>query len=175
MQQGYVQLYTGNGKGKTTAMLGLTLRAVGAGLKVYLGQFIKDMQYSEIKAVRDRLPEVCLEQYGTGEGIFIGRSPKEADRAAALAGLEKAKQAMCSGNYDLVILDEVNIAVHYKLILAEELLAFLGARPSCVEVVLTGRYAHPDIIAAADLVSEITPVKHYYADQGVTARTGIER
>jgi len=165
------QVYTGDGKGKTTAMLGLTLRATGAGLRVYIGQFLKGGDYSEIKAIKNSLPTVTVEQYGPKN--LINRAPTEQDKQAALQGLETAMQAASSGNYDIVILDEVNVAVFLSLLTTEDILAFIQKKPDNVELILTGRYAKDEIIAAADLVSEITEVKHYYT-AGVPARVGIE-
>ena len=172
MEKGYVQVYTGNGKGKTTAMLGLTLRACGAGLRVYVGQFIKSMEYSEIKALKEFLPMVKTEQFGTG--CFIFREASQEDVDAAREGFNKAMEAMCSGEYDVVMLDEINVAVYYGMISKEEVLELIRKKPEHVELILTGRYAADEIIEAADLVSEVTEVKHYYK-QGVMARDGIER
>ena len=180
MEKGYLQIYTGNGKGKTTAALGLALRALGAGLSVYVGQFIKGMRYSEIRALdelaaifkrRDGSPALEVRQFG--RGCFIRREPEPADIEAAREGLEAARKAMLSGNYDLVILDELNVAVSIGLISESEALAFAGKRPAAVELVLTGRGAPDALIQAADLVTEMREVKHYYA-RGVEARKGIE-
>jgi len=170
--KGYVQVYTGNGKGKTTAAFGLALRAVGAGLRVFIAQFVKDSKYSEIKAVERLDDAITLKQFG--RGLFLNREPDEADIRCAREGLEEVRQLMCSGLYDIVILDEVNIAVYYDLFSVEDLLGFMGARPDTVELVLTGRKADPRIIEAADLVTEMVEVKHYY-HQGVKARVGIEK
>ncbi|MFO7599804.1 MAG: cob(I)yrinic acid a,c-diamide adenosyltransferase [Candidatus Desulfacyla sp.] len=170
--KGYVQVYTGNGKGKTTAAFGLALRAVGAGLRVFIAQFVKDAKYSEIKAVERLDDAITLKQFGRGH--FLNREPDEADIRCAREGLEEVRQLMCSGLYDVIILDEVNIAIYYNLISVEDLLAFMGARPDPVELVLTGRKADPRIIEAADLVTEMVEVKHYY-HQGVKARVGIEK
>jgi cob(I)alamin adenosyltransferase len=177
MKQGYVQVYTGNGKGKTTAALGLCMRALGAGLSVYIGQFIKGMRYSEIITL-EKLSSIFgseklkVEQYG--RGCFIWRTPEPADIAAAQEGLKKATQAMLSGNYDLVIVDEINIALYYNLISEKDLNQFLDSRPLEVELVLTGRYAPASLIARADLVTEMCEIHHYYT-KGVEAREGIER
>ncbi len=163
-------MYTGEGKGKTTAMLGLALRASGAGLRVYIGQFLKDGEYSEIKALRN-LPEVFAEQYG--EGFTIGK-PSCMDKAAAKAGLDKAKAAMLSERFDVIMLDEINVALLLGLLTLDEVLDMLGQKPQSVELVLTGRAAPDEIIEAADLVSEIKEIKHYY-NAGVPARDGIEQ
>ena len=169
--QGYVQVYTGHGKGKTTAMLGLTLRAAGAGLRVYIGQFLKYMEYSEIKAIKTYLPMVEVEQYGQGYSLD-GRISME-DAQTAAAGLEKATQAMLSGKYDIIALDEVNMAVLLGFVSKEALLELIKKRPYGIELILTGRYAMPEIVAAADVVTEMCEVKHYY-NAGVAAREGVE-
>jgi cob(I)alamin adenosyltransferase len=168
---GYIHVYTGNGKGKTTAALGLSLRAAAAGKKVYIGQFVKGMHYSEL----DLLPtitNITLKQYG--RGCFIFNEPTGEDFAAARAGLAELARILHSGDYDLVILDEVNIALHYGLIQFEDLQAALVGRAEQVEVVLTGRYAPQKLIDMADLVTEMREIKHYYS-QGVEARIGIEK
>ncbi len=170
--KGYVQVYTGDGKGKTTAAFGLALRAVGAGLRVFIAQFVKNSKYSEIKAVERLGDAITLRQYGRGH--FLNRKPDEADIRSARKGLEEVQRLMCSGVYNIIILDEVNIATYYNLFSVEDLLAFMGARPDHVELVLTGRKADPRIIEAADLVTEMKEVKHYY-QQGVKARVGIEK
>jgi len=170
MTTGKVQVYTGNGKGKTTAAMGLTLRATGAGFKVFIGQFAKGAEYSEIKALQ-LLDGVRVEQFG--RHCFIINEPEEEDVRLARDGLEMARTAMKSGEYDLIILDEANIALFYKLFSVETLLAFIDEKPESVELIITGRYAPEAIIERADLVTEMREIKHYYT-QGLEARTGIE-
>jgi cob(I)alamin adenosyltransferase len=168
--RGYIHVYTGNGKGKTTAALGLSLRAAAAGKKVYIAQFVKGMHYSEL----DLLPSIAnitLKQYG--RGCFIYTDPTEED-IAARAGLSEMARILNSGEYDLVVLDEVNIALYYGLFSFEDLKAALLQRAEQVEVVLTGRYAPQELIDMADLVTEMREIKHYYT-MGVEARTGIEK
>jgi cob(I)alamin adenosyltransferase len=169
--QGYVQIYTGDGKGKTTAALGLTIRSVGAGLRVYFSQFMKKYDYSEILGLKRLGDRVTVVQFGTGR--YVIGAPCVEDVAAARAGLETLRVALTSGDYDVVIADEANVAVSCGLLTEREVLDLIERRPLAVELVLTGRGATPAIIAAADLVSEMVPVKHYYK-QGVTARKGIE-
>ena len=171
LEKGYVQVYTGNGKGKTTAMLGLALRACGAGLRVYIGQFIKSEAFNEVKALQ-QLPNIDIEQYGAGGLILAGATMDDAQAAAA--GMKKATEALLCGKYDMVALDEINMAVLLGLVSVEDVLTLIEKKPHSVELVLTGRFAHPDIVAAADLVSEIRDVKHYY-NAGVPARDGIEQ
>lgn len=169
--QGYVQVYTGDGKGKTTAALGLALRAVGAGLRVYLGQFMKKFDYSEIVGLRVLGGQVQVAQYGNDCHV-IG-TPAPADAAAARRGLAQLRNALMSGQWDVVIADEANVALAYALLTEQDLLDLIAVRPANVELVLTGRGATAAVMAAADLVTEMKAVKHYYA-RGVTARKGIE-
>lgn len=171
-EKGYVHVYTGNGKGKTTAMLGLALRASGAGLKVYIGQFVKSMAYSEVKAIEGFLPNVVIEQYGPG--CFLKHAPIAKDAEITKQGLEKAIKALLSGDYDIVMLDEINVAIHLGLLDVESVLEMIRQKPKNIELVLTGRYALPQIINSADLVSEINEVKHYYTAD-VLSREGIDR
>lgn len=170
-EKGYLQIYTGNGKGKTTASLGLMLRAVGAGKKVLLAQFAKGQIYSEIKAIERYLPQVTVRQYGLK--CFIHGTPTAEDIAKARQGLQEVAEAMAARRYDVYILDEADIAVYYHLFSAEELLDALAQRAPEAEVVITGRYASDKLVEAADLVTEMREVKHYY-HQGVMARVGIE-
>jgi cob(I)alamin adenosyltransferase len=170
--KGYLQVYTGDGKGKTTAALGLSLRAAGAGLKVYIAQFLKQGQYSEIKALEQFSQNIEIEQFG--QGMFIKNKPTQDEIHAAQAGLEKARQQLISGQFDLVILEEGNVASSLGLFSVQDLLALIDQKPDHVELVITGRGAVPEVIAQADLVTEMKAVKHYY-DQGVQARIGIEK
>ena len=169
--KGLVHVYTGNGKGKTTAAFGLALRSVGAGMKVFIGQFVKGKQYNENLAVARHLKNITVKQYGLG--CFIVNTPTEDDIKAAGKGLEEMRKIIQEGKYDLVIMDEVNIALYYKLIDVNQLIEIIKAKPDHVEVVLTGRYAPQEIIDMADLVTEMKEVKHYY-QQGIEARDGIE-
>ncbi|MDO9288532.1 MAG: cob(I)yrinic acid a,c-diamide adenosyltransferase [Thermodesulfovibrionales bacterium] len=177
MRKGYIQVYTGNGKGKTTASLGLALRAAGAGLKVFIGQFIKKRRCSEHKALERFKDLITVKQYGTG---FVRKAESREQRAetkaieAAGKGLEEIKKVIASKKYNLVILDEINVALHYNLLDVEEILSLLDAKPLNVEIVLTGRYADGRIIERADLVTEMKEIKHYYK-KGVKARRGIEK
>jgi len=172
LSKGYVQVYTGDGKGKTTAALGLAVRAAGHGLRTYVGQFMKGQHYGELDALRG-FPAVTVEQYGDVRCIHREEvTPEHA--AQARRGLERAREAMLSQRYDIVVLDEVNVTIWFGLLTVEEALAFLDERPDHVEVVLTGRRAPQALIERADLVTEMREVKHYY-QQGVAARQGIER
>lgn len=169
--KGYIQVYTGNGKGKTTAAFGLALRAAGAGMKVFIAQFVKGKPYSEIEAVRQYLTGITIRQYG--RGCFIVKTPDEEDIRAARKGLDEVSKVIASGAYDLVILDEATIALWYKLISVDELNRILDRKPDATEIVITGRYAPKELTDRADLVTEMQEVKHYYT-RGVEAREGIE-
>jgi len=170
--KGYIQVYTGDGKGKTTAALGLALRASGHGMHTYIGQFMKGQIYGELEALRDH-PYITIEQYG--DVRCIRREEVTSDHVAqAQRGLERVREAMLSGEYDIVVLDEVNVTIWFGLLTVEEVLALLDERPEHVEVILTGRRAPPELIERADLVTEMREIKHYY-QQGVLARKGIER
>ena len=169
--KGYIQIYTGEGKGKTTAALGLTLRAVGAGKKVLFAQFVKGQKYSEIKAIEQFLPNVVLKQYGLK--FFIDKLPSEEDIKSAKAGLTELAEIIKSSDYDIIVLDEVNIALYYDLFSVEELIEILMNKKEETELILTGRYAPQELIEIADLVTEMKEIKHYY-QQGVIARKGIE-
>ncbi|MFH1195979.1 MAG: cob(I)yrinic acid a,c-diamide adenosyltransferase [bacterium] len=168
--KGYIHIYTGNGKGKTTAALGLALRAAGAGKSVFIAQFVKGMHYSELEAIK-RIPEIEIKQYGLD--CFIINEPTNADIQAAQAGLAEVSEIIKAGKYDLVILDEACIAIYYRLFNSGELIEILELKPESMEIIITGRYAPPELIAMADLVTEMHEVKHYYT-QGVEARKGIE-
>jgi cob(I)alamin adenosyltransferase len=169
---GYVHVYTGDGKGKTTAALGLALRAAGAGMKVFIAQFIKGRHYSEIDAL-GRFPDlVSIEQYG--RGCFIFRKPTEEDIAAARKGLAEAREVLIGGRHRVVVLDEACCAVGCGLFSADDLLAVVDEKPEHVELIVTGRGAPPALVERADLVTEMRQVKHYYTE-GVVARTGIEK
>ncbi len=171
MRKGYVQVYTGNGKGKTTAALGLALRASGAGLRVFIVQFMKKTRCSEHAAL-DRFGDLVAFRL-CGTGLLRGRKPSAADIRAARQGLEEAQTALASAAYDVIILDEANVAAHYDLVAVQDLLDLIERRPAKTELVITGRYADQRVIEAADLVTEMREVRHY-AGRGVKARRGIE-
>ncbi|MEE9499803.1 MAG: cob(I)yrinic acid a,c-diamide adenosyltransferase, partial [Candidatus Omnitrophota bacterium] len=159
LKKGLVQIYTGDGKGKTTAALGLALRAAGAGCKVYIGQFIKDKAYSEIKALK-RIKNIKIEQYG--RGCFIRKKPKKIDTEYAEKGLSKAQKNIVSGKYDLVILDEANVALGLGLIQVKDVFNLIKHKPATLELVLTGRYCPKALLRYAALVTEMKEIKHPY-------------
>ena len=169
---GYIHIYTGDGKGKTTAALGLALRAAGAGLSVYIAQFLKKGEYSEIKAL-DRFSDcITVEQYGLGR--FVRGKPQKEDIAAAARGLKAIKSIMSGQKHQMIVMDEANVAVSCGLFTINELLEIIDLKPEGVELVLTGRGAAPEIMERADLVSEVKSLKHYFQN-GVKARIGIEK
>ena len=170
--KGYVQVYTGNGKGKTTAALGLALRAAGAGLRVFIAQFVKMGEYSEIKALKRFADMITVEQFGKGR--FIKGMPSSSDIESARKGLEKVKRILSSGQYQVVIMEEANVAAKLGLLSPQDLLKIMAEKPVNVELVITGRDADPMIIEHADLVTEMREIKHYFK-KGVAARVGIEK
>jgi cob(I)alamin adenosyltransferase len=170
--KGYIQIYTGNGKGKTTAAIGLAIRAAGYGMKTYMGQFMKGQHYGELTTLRDH-PCITIEQYGDIECVHREEiTQKHMDQAQQ--GLKQARKAMHSHRYDIIILDEINVAVWFDLIKVEEVLDLLNERPKNIEFILTGRRAPEAFLEVADLVSDVKEIKHYYK-RGVKTRTGIER
>jgi len=171
MEKGYIQVYTGNGKGKTTAALGISLRAICSGKKVFFAQFVKGMKYSELKAP-EFLPNFKIEQLGSDH--FIHDKPSEQDKKIAVEGLKKIGLLLKSNEYDMVVLDELNIALYYNLFKVDDVIEVLKNRNPKLEVIITGRYAHDKIIEIADLVTEMKEIKHYY-NIGVPARVGIEK
>ncbi len=172
--KGYVQVYTGNGKGKTTAALGLTLRAVAHGMKVYIAQFLKGQDYGELYVLRERMGGlVAIEQFGTPRFVKTGQISDE-DYELAKKGLERVKEALFREDYKIVIMEEANVAMYLGLLDKKEVLELMENKPEGKELILTGRYAPEEVIEAADLVTEMREVKHYY-QKGVMARPGIEK
>ena len=170
--KGYVQVYTGNGKGKTTASLGLIMRALGHDFKVYVGQFMKGQKYGELN-VLEKLG-VLVERFGTETCILSPDDITDLDIIKAKEGYKRVKEVLLSKKYDIVILDEINVSTFFNLITPEEILHLMDIKPKETELILTGRYAPKEVIEQADLVTEMKEIKHYYSD-GVMARDGIER
>ncbi len=179
LTRGYVQVYTGTGKGKTTAALGLALRAALSGLSVFIGQFMKGSDYAEL-AMAD-IPfagltggKVLISQYGTPRLICQGEKPTDDDRSMARAGLVDITGRLASGETDVIIADEILVTVHFGLLGTLDVLDLMKRRPDHVELVLTGRGAPPEVVERADLVTDMRNVRHYYDTLGVLARRGIE-
>jgi len=171
VDQGYIHVYTGEGKGKTTAAFGLALRAAGHGKRVYIAQFLKGRPSGEIAALADN-PLIVVEQFGDPERIASDRV-KDRHRSHARRGLARAFDALISNDNDVVVLDELDIAIWFGLLCERDCIELIDARPPHVELVITGRLAPSWLTERADLVTEMREVKHYYR-QGVQARAGIE-
>ena len=177
-KQGLIHVYTGEGKGKTTAAMGLALRAAGYGWRTYIGQFMKGQDYGELHAARllgtddqDR-PLLTIEQYGKPSFIHIDETSEE-DIRLAQEGLARAREAMCSGGYAIVVLDEINVALYFKLLTVQDVLDLIDEKPPEVELVLTGRRVPDEILNRADYVTDMHEVRHPY-QRGILARQGIE-
>ena len=172
LTRGYIQIYTGDGKGKTTAALGLAVRAAGHGCKTYIAQFMKGQLYGELKAIVTN-PYITIEQFGQDTFVHVDRATPE-DIRQAKKGIYSAKQAMLGNSYDIIILDEINVAIYFKLLTIENVIDLIKLKPQNIELVLTGRKAPQKLIELADLVTEMKEIKHYF-QKGVPARDGIER
>jgi cob(I)alamin adenosyltransferase len=173
LNKGYTQIYTGNGKGKTTAAIGQAVRAAGFGLKTYMIQFMKEYPYNEIKALENLKEWIEVVQCGKDDYVYKKELPPADEITKAINGLIDAKERMLSGKYDLIILDEICVAIYFKLFSTDAILDFIKSKPENVELILTGRYCPQELIDAADLVTDMTELKHYY-QKGVLARRGIE-
>jgi cob(I)alamin adenosyltransferase len=172
LEKGLTQVYTGDGKGKTSAAFGLALRAIGRGLKVYVIQFIKGgFDYGELYVVK-LLPNFKMEAFGRGKFVTEVPPTKE-DVKLAKEALKLASEVVSGGEYDVVILDEINVALSLKLIGVNEVTDMIRNKPEHVELVLTGRDAPPEVVELADLVTEMKEVKHPYT-RGARSRRGIE-
>ena len=173
MEKGLIQVYTGNGKGKTTAALGLALRAVGHRLRVLVIQFMKgNINYGELESSKKLSPYLTIKQ--AGRETFVSRTnPDPIDIRLVQDGFDFAKKALADEAYDILILDEINVAVDYGLVVLSDLLHLLDTKPDGVELVLTGRNANPEVMEKADLVTEMVERKHYYRN-GIGAREGVE-
>jgi cob(I)alamin adenosyltransferase len=170
--KGYVQVYTGNGKGKTTASMGLIMRALGHDFKVYMGQFMKGTPKGELKILKKL--GVPVERFGGENFIFKPEQVTDLDIAIAKEGYKRVEEVLLSKKYDLVVLDEINVSTYFNLITTEEILHLIDIKPEETELILTGRYAPKEVIERADLVTEMKEIKHYYYNK-VMARDGIER
>ncbi len=173
LDEGLVQVYTGDGKGKTTAAIGLAIRALGRDFKIYIGQFLKTSDFGEHKALARFDDKIKIEQFGSGKFHVKEQTSKE-EIERAKKGLQKIKEAMLSGDYDIVIADEICVAHYFDLLNLDHLMDLIEIKPQNVEVVLTGRKAPEKLLERADLVTEMKEIKHPY-QKGVEARTGIEK
>lgn len=173
LKQGFIQIYTGNGKGKSTAAIGQAVRAAGFGLKTYIAQFMKEYPYNELSSLKKLSEWIAIEQFGGDEFVYRKELPSKEELAKAKKGLQTAKEKMLSGDYDLIILDEAIVSIYFKLIESKDVVEFVKSKPENVELILTGRYCPEELIELADLVTEMKEVKHYY-QKGITSRSGIE-
>jgi cob(I)alamin adenosyltransferase len=170
--RGLVIVITGNGKGKTTAAFGQALRAVGQGYRVFIMQFMKGRDYGEFVAAEKYLPRLTIRRSGL-DSFVMRDNPAPVDIELARQGFESAKKAVASGKYQMVILDEINVAVDFKLIALEDVTALIKNKPPALDLILTGRYAAKAVVKLADTVSEVKEIKHHYA-AGIKDRAGIE-
>ena len=173
LKQGFVQIYTGNGKGKSTAAIGQAVRAAGFGLKTYIAQFMKEYPYNELISLKHLSEWIMIEQFCGDEFVYKKELPGQEELDKAKRGLESAREKILSSDFDIIILDEAIVAIYFKLIRTEELIEFIKIKPVGVELILTGRYCPEELIELADLVTEMKEVKHYY-QKGITSRRGIE-
>jgi len=173
LEKGFIQIYTGNGKGKTTAAIGQAVRSAGFGLKSYIIQFMKEFHYNEHKALKNLNEWITIEQYAGDDFVYKKEPPDKKEIDKARRGLASAKAKMLCGKYDLIILDEVCVSIYFGLFSDEEILTFMKQKPENIELILTGRYCPDKLLDKADLVTEMKEIKHYY-QEGITARKGIE-
>lgn len=173
LKRGFTQIYTGNGKGKTTAAIGQAVRAAGSGLRSYILMLMKEFPYSEVSALSALKDFIVIEQVGKDDYVYRKELPPQVEIDKAKGALEIAKTKMLSGDFDIIILDEVLVATYFGLITVSEILPFINEKPFNVELILTGRYCPKELIEKADLVTEMKEVKHYY-EKGILARRGIE-
>lgn len=173
MKKGYTHIYTGNGKGKTTAALGLAIRAAGAGFKTLFVHFMKDFDYSEKHGLFFLSQFISIEQFGNDWFVVNRRPPTPEEIISIKAGLKRVQDAFNSRQYDVIVMDEIFPAFYFGAVTASEIISLMEKKPEHVELVLTGRYCPPEIIERADLVTDMKEVKHYYM-QGALSRKGID-
>ncbi len=173
LKEGYIQVYTGNGKGKTTAAIGQAVRAAGSELKTYIIQFMKEYPYSELNSLKYLSKWITIEQKGGDDFVYKGELPSEEQKTEAREALLKAADMMAGEAFDVIILDEILVAIYFKLLTEDEIIEVIKTKPEHIEIILTGRYCPEKIIEMADLVTEMKEIKHYYA-KGILSRKGIE-
>lgn len=172
--KGYIHVYTGMGKGKTTAALGLALRAIGHGHRVFVGQFMKGVAYGEIAAAERLGGDLVIERFG--EDSFVHPdAPREEDLQRAEQGLARIREVLHAGDFQVIVLDEINVTVAFGLLSESEVLALLDEKPDGVELILTGIQAPASFIERADLVTEMVERRHYFAQKRILSRPGIDR
>jgi cob(I)alamin adenosyltransferase len=173
LEKGFLQVYTGNGKGKSTAAIGQAVRAAGFGLKTYFVMFMKEFPYNEVKSLEKLKDFITIIQVGKDDFVYKKVPPSEEEKSKVKNALAEAKGKMLSGEYDLIVLDEIFVSIYFGLVSKEEVISFIDTKPENVELIMTGRYCPQEIVDKADLVTEMKEVKHYY-EKGVLARKGIE-
>lgn len=173
LEKGFIQIYTGNGKGKTTAAIGQAVRAAGFGLRTYIAQFMKEFPYSELKSLNHLGEWIKVEQFAGDDFVYKKELPPHDEIVKAEKGLISSRLNMHSGNYNLIILDEALVSIYFKLLTTQQILDFIESKPAEIELIITGRYCPQEIIDKADLVTEMREIKHYYLN-GVLSRRGIE-
>ena len=171
--KGFIQIYTGNGKGKTTAAIGQAVRAAGYGLKTYIVQFMKEYPYNELNSLKLLNEWITIEQFCGDDFVYKKQLPSKDEIEKAKTGLISAKEKMLSCDYNIIILDEVCTSIYFKLIHLRDVLLLMENKPENVELILTGRYCPTELIEQADLVTEMKEIKHYY-ESGISSRPGIE-
>ncbi|MCX7876456.1 MAG: cob(I)yrinic acid a,c-diamide adenosyltransferase [Melioribacteraceae bacterium] len=173
MEKGFIQVYTGNGKGKSTAAIGLVIRAAGFGYKSYFLMLMKEFPYNEIKIFELLKNFISFAQVGKDDFVFRKELPSEDERLKIKNALDDFVNKMLSNEFQILVLDEIFVAIYFGLTTTEELLKIINLKPKNVELILTGRYCPKEIYEIADLVTEMNEVKHYY-QKGILARRGIE-
>ncbi|MFA3782290.1 cob(I)yrinic acid a,c-diamide adenosyltransferase [Melioribacteraceae bacterium 4301-Me] len=173
LKRGFIQIYTGNGKGKTTAAIGQAVRAAGAGLKSYILQLMKEFPYSELESLKKLSDLITIEQVGNDKFVYKKEKPSNAEIEKVKHSLNKVKEKMLSGQYDIIILDEICVSIYFGLVTTKDVLFLIDQKPPNIELILTGRYCPEELIEKADLVTEMTEIKHYY-QKGISTRKGIE-
>jgi len=173
LSKGYIHIYTGNGKGKTTAAVGQCIRAIGAGLNVLFVQFMKDYPYSELKVLEKMVPQLTIHRYGNDTFVLEKRKPDQLILEEVDSGLDETLKLMKKGKFDLVVLDEICVSIYFGLLDVGKVGEFLEQKPEKTELILTGRYCPESLLQKADLVTEMREIKHYF-NAGIRARKGIE-
>jgi len=173
LDKGYTQIYTGEGKGKTTAAIGQTIRAAGEGYRSLIIQFMKEFPYSELKSLEKFKEFIEIEQYAGDDFVYKKELPDEKEKNKAHIGLKRVQEEFTKTNYDIIILDEVIVSINFKLIDIKDVVDLIKNKPANKELILTGRYCPKELIDLADLVTEMKEVKHYYT-KGITSRKGFE-
>ncbi|MDZ7766371.1 MAG: cob(I)yrinic acid a,c-diamide adenosyltransferase [Melioribacteraceae bacterium] len=173
LDKGYIQIYTGNGKGKTTAAIGQAIRAAGNGYRSLIIQFMKEYPYSELTALKQFKEFIEIEQYCGDDFVYKNELPSKEEKDKAVKAIKRAEEEFTKDYYDIIILDEIVVSIYFKLIEVEAVIELIKKKPTNKELILTGRYCPKELIDLADLVTEMKEVKHYY-QKGITSRKGFE-